>query len=107
MIVLIQKGKGGGLAAAFGGGGGSTAFGTKTGDVFTGITVGLAAVFLLLTVLGNYVFKPQLTPGPAVVQSAPGSATPGAAGGAAPPPISPDNLPAGAVPMRGMACVAK
>lgn len=58
-IVLIQKGRGGGLTAAFGGGGGGGAFGAKTGDVFTGITVVLAFVYLLLTVFGNFVLRPD------------------------------------------------
>ena len=31
LLVLIQKGRGGGLASAFGGAGGNTAFGSKTG----------------------------------------------------------------------------
>ncbi|MBN1510888.1 MAG: preprotein translocase subunit SecG [Phycisphaerae bacterium] len=58
-IVLLQKGRGGGLAGAFGGaGGGGGAFGAKTGDVFTIITVALALVFLLLVVVGNWVFSP-------------------------------------------------
>ena len=39
-LILIQRGKGGGLAGAFGGVGGSSAFGTKAGDIFTKITVG-------------------------------------------------------------------
>ena len=57
IVVLIQKGRGGGLAGAFGGAGGSSsAFGAKTGDVFTWITVALAAVFVLLAVVGNYAF---------------------------------------------------
>jgi preprotein translocase subunit SecG len=47
-IILIQRGKGGGLAGAFGGMGGSSAFGTKTGDVFTKITVGVAIGWILL-----------------------------------------------------------
>ena len=38
-LILIQRGKGGGLAGAFGGVGGSSAFGTKAGDVFTRITI--------------------------------------------------------------------
>ncbi len=68
LIILVQKGRGGGLASAFGGGGGSSsAFGGKTGDVFTGITVVLAAVFLILTVTGNFVLKSSASiPGPAV-----------------------------------------
>ena len=50
-IILIQRGKGGGLAGAFGGMGGSSAFGTKTGDVFTKITVGVAISWILLMML--------------------------------------------------------
>ena len=36
---LGQKGRGGGLASAFGGAGGNTAFGSKTGDVLTWISI--------------------------------------------------------------------
>ena len=50
-LVLIQRGRGGGLAGAFGGAGGQSAFGTKAGDVFTRITVGVAAVWILLCIL--------------------------------------------------------
>jgi preprotein translocase subunit SecG len=50
-LVLIQRGKGGGLAGAFGGVGGSSAFGTKAGDTFTRITVITAAVWILLLML--------------------------------------------------------
>ncbi len=56
LIILVQRGRGGGLAGAFGGGGGSSAFGAKTGDVFTWITVVVASIFLLLNVVSNYVF---------------------------------------------------
>lgn len=57
LVVLIQKGRGGGLSGAFGGVGGHSAFGAKTGDVFTWITVGLSAAFLLLAVWLNFVFR--------------------------------------------------
>jgi preprotein translocase subunit SecG len=50
-LVLIQRGKGGGLAGAFGGAGGSSAFGTKAGDVFTTITVVTALVWILLAMI--------------------------------------------------------
>ncbi len=53
MLVLIQKGRGGGLSSAFGGGGGNTAFGSKTGDVLTWTTSVLFGVFLLLAVTLN------------------------------------------------------
>lgn len=49
LLVLIQRGKGGGLAGAFGGVGGSSAFGTRAGDMFTRITIGVAALWILLT----------------------------------------------------------
>jgi preprotein translocase subunit SecG len=47
-LVLIQRGKGGGLAGAFGGMGGSSAFGTKAGDVFTRVTIITAVVWMLM-----------------------------------------------------------
>jgi len=53
LIVLIQKGRGGGLASAFGGAGGNTAFGSKTGDVLTWATSIVFAIFLLLAIVTN------------------------------------------------------
>lgn len=50
-LVLIQRGKGGGLAGAFGGMGGSSAFGTKAGDVFTKVTMSVAAFWIVLCML--------------------------------------------------------
>ena len=47
-LILLQRGRGGGLAGAFGGMGGQSAFGTKAGDVFTRITIGVASVWILL-----------------------------------------------------------
>ncbi|MGA2915598.1 MAG: preprotein translocase subunit SecG [Sedimentisphaerales bacterium] len=58
LIVLIQKGKGGGLSAAFGGIGNSL-LGTKTGDFLTWVTISLVAVWLLLSVAAAKWFKPQ------------------------------------------------
>lgn len=49
-LILIQRGKGGGLAGAFGGMGGQSAFGTKAGDAFTRITVVTAAIWFVLCV---------------------------------------------------------
>jgi preprotein translocase subunit SecG len=51
LLVLIQRGRGGGLAGAFGGLGGQSAFGTKAGDLFTRITIGVAAFWILLCAL--------------------------------------------------------
>lgn len=52
LVILIQKPKGGGLSGAFGGSGGSAqaAFGAKTGDMLTGVTVVLFALFLVSAV---------------------------------------------------------
>lgn len=50
-IVLIQRGKGGGLAGAFGGAGGSSAFGSRAGDAFTKITLYVAAVWVLFIMI--------------------------------------------------------
>ena len=50
-IVLIQRGKGGGLAGAFGGAGGSSPFGSRAGDAFTKITLYLAAVWVLVIMI--------------------------------------------------------
>ena len=47
-LILLQRGRGGGLAGAFGGMGGGSAFGTKAGDVFTKITIGVASFWILL-----------------------------------------------------------
>jgi preprotein translocase subunit SecG len=50
-LVLIQRGRGGGLAGAFGGAGGSSAFGTKAGDVFTRVTIITAGIWFLLAMM--------------------------------------------------------
>src|SRR5258707_1190745 len=47
-IILLQRGRGGGLAGALGGMGGQSAFGTKAGDMFTRITVVLAVIWIVL-----------------------------------------------------------
>lgn len=50
-LVLIQRGKGGGLAGAFGAAGGSSAFGSRAGDMFTRVTIIVAAVWILLIMI--------------------------------------------------------
>jgi len=51
-IILIQKGKGGGLGGAFGGaGGGGGLLGTKTGDFLTWVTIGLVFLFFFLAII--------------------------------------------------------
>jgi preprotein translocase subunit SecG len=51
LLVLIQRGKGGGLAGAFGGAGGSSPFGSRAGDTFTRITIFVATFWILLTMI--------------------------------------------------------
>src|SRR5947209_18010206 len=53
LLVLIQKGRGGGLIGAFGGMGGNTPFGSKTGDVITWATSIVFGIFLLLAIVLN------------------------------------------------------
>ena len=80
-VVLLQKGRGGGLSSAFGGAGGASPFGTKTGDVFTWITVVLAALFLLVAAVLDRTYLPKKAQ-PTAGEMAPvkGQATPGAKG---------------------------
>src|SRR5262245_31835989 len=49
LIILVQRGRGGGLTGALGGMGGQSAFGTKAGDLFTRITIIVAAIWVLLS----------------------------------------------------------
>ncbi len=56
LLILLQRGRGVGLAGAFGGAGGATAFGAKTGDMLTWATIVGTGLMLTLTVVLNYVF---------------------------------------------------
>lgn len=58
LLILVQRGKGGGLAGALGGMGGESALGTRAGDIFTKITVFTAVVWILLCVLTYKVYEP-------------------------------------------------
>ncbi|UCG34180.1 MAG: preprotein translocase subunit SecG [Phycisphaerales bacterium] len=59
-VVLLQKGRGGGIGSAFGGGATTSPFGAKTGDVFTWVTVVLAGLAILIGVVGNYILEPTI-----------------------------------------------
>jgi len=83
LLVLIQRGRGGGLAGAFGGPGGHSAFGTKTADVFIKATAVLGAVFFVLALLAAWLMnQDQLgeptpeAPPPAEAPAEPGVAAP-------------------------------
>jgi preprotein translocase subunit SecG len=51
LLVLVQRGRGGGLIGALGGPGGSSAFGTRAGDIFTRITIVTASIWFLLAII--------------------------------------------------------
>lgn len=58
LLILIQRGRGGGITGALGGAGGQSAFGSKAGDVFTRITIGTAVVWIVLGMLTISIFNP-------------------------------------------------
>ena len=62
MLVLVQRGRGGGLTGALGGAGGQSAFGTKAGDLFTKITVGVAALWIFLCAAAVFFLKDRALP---------------------------------------------
>jgi len=94
-IILLQRGRGGGLSAALGGGMATGILGSKTGDFLTWVTIGLVGVFLFLAVLLAMYWRPTTSkfgaaPGPAARQTAPaGIPDQNAGGGPASGPNSP------------------
>ncbi len=66
MLVLVQRGRGGGLTGALGGAGGQSAFGTKAGDLFTRITIVVAAVWITLCAGAVYFLRDRALPGSGV-----------------------------------------
>jgi len=62
LLVLVQRGRGGGLTGALGGPGGQSAFGTKAGDLFTKITIGVATAWIFLCASSVYFLKTKAPP---------------------------------------------
>lgn len=60
-IILLQRGRGGGLAGALGGMGGTSAFGTRAGDVFTRITIVVAIIWTVLAAVNVWVLSMNTT----------------------------------------------
>ena len=78
LLILVQKGRGGGLSGAFGGAGGAgSLLGTKTGDFLTWVTISLVVLFLLLAIVLVKFYRPassedlSQTPQTAAQQQAP------------------------------------
>jgi len=85
LVILIQKGRGGGLSGAFGGGMASGLLGSKTGDFLTWATIVIVAVFLTLAVvlakfdrprISEYGAEPTTTEQPAPAGQPVGTGTP-------------------------------
>ena len=51
LLILVQRGRGGGLVGAFGGMGGQSDFGARAGDVFTKVTVITVSIWILICIL--------------------------------------------------------
>jgi preprotein translocase subunit SecG len=77
-IVLIQRGKGGGLIGAFGGAGGSSPFGSRAGDTFVTITGWIAAFWVVFIMIQTKIaagFDSDSRP-PSQTEKAPAEAPP-------------------------------
>ncbi|MCX7419094.1 MAG: preprotein translocase subunit SecG [Planctomycetia bacterium] len=57
LVILLQRGRGGGLVGALSGLGGQSAFGTKAGDTFTRITIVIAAIWVMLAGISGQVLR--------------------------------------------------
>jgi preprotein translocase subunit SecG len=99
LLILVQRGRGGGLSGALGGPGGQSAFGTKAGDIFTRITIVTAAIWIFWCALAVWWMQ---IPDVVDLNSGGGAAIPvggavgdgiGGAGGAAGGLIPPGDLP--------------
>jgi preprotein translocase subunit SecG len=99
MVILLQQGKGGDMASAFGGGSSQTAFGARGGaTLLSKITAVFAGLFMLaalgLAIIGERGDDDTLlrgTPGPAVPAPAPAPATPESTTAPPPAPATPES----------------
>lgn len=57
LLILVQRGRGGGLTGALGGPGGQSAFGTKAGDMFTKITSVTALIWIFLCAYTMWLYR--------------------------------------------------
>ena len=73
LIILLQRGRGGGLTGALGGAGGASAFGVKAGDIFTRITAVSVLLWIVLCALTCFWYLPV----PLDIEADPGSMSSG------------------------------
>lgn len=81
LAILVQRPQGGGLAGAFGSGSGSgqTAFGARTGDALTVITISMFVLYLVAGLALGYAAKPAVAkPQTSVISADPAAADPAA-----------------------------
>ena len=60
LIILVQKGRGGGLSGAFGGSMASGILGSKTGDFLTWVTIILVGIMFTFAVILAMFYKPTI-----------------------------------------------
>jgi len=83
LTILIQKPQGGGLSGAFGSsaGSGQTAFGAKTGDALTVLTITVFVAYIGLAIGLNFLQRPvKIDPNAPLIQAVPGTDTGGNSG---------------------------
>lgn len=61
LIILLQAGKGGGLAAAFGGGSSETIFGARRGNILTRVTAIGVSIFMITSLLLTIILPKQVS----------------------------------------------
>jgi len=61
LVILVQKGKGGGLGGVLGAGMASGILGSKTGDFLTWVTIVLVGIFLTFAVTLSKLYRPSIS----------------------------------------------
>ncbi len=101
VVILAQKSKDQGLGMAFGSGMGESLFGSRAGNVLTRMTITLAVVFMLTTMVLGILFARGGRGTGSVMDGVAGEmpvvpAAPAGGPGAAPAPMLPETVPASA-----------
>ncbi len=84
LIILLQRGRGGGLTGALGGAGGASAFGVKAGDIFTRITAVAVLLWIVLCAVTCFWYLPtklNIATTPSILSSEKSESSMGGMGG--------------------------